>query len=229
MAQVRHSTDHVTQTRGDYEERGEEDPGLSTHTLGAPIALTYFDPDISVTTQMIQEDREESVIWRTFIPPELGGGAALLTTTPNPEVVTQGQSGEVGDKGTRGAAYQQTGQDLDPTTSRIEIGAKVDKTAVDVCLGVLGSIGGVAVVGGLVALGCRLCRSPTGIVLQIQAKQRVDSSFSAVSRALQRIPDIIDRVGRRGQEQLFNPSAQDTGGQGEEHDAEAGQRSVTSP
>ena len=120
-AQVQHSTDHVTQARGDYEERGEEDPGLSTHTLGAPIALTYFDPDIPVTTQMIQEDREESVIWRTFIPPELGGGAALLTTTPNLEVVTQGQAGgEVRDKGTRGTAYQQTGQDLDPTTSRIE-------------------------------------------------------------------------------------------------------------
>ena len=49
-----------------------------------------------------------------------------------------------------------------------QVGARENKTAVDVCLGVLGSIGGVAVVGGLVALGYRLCQSQTGIVLQIQ-------------------------------------------------------------
>ena len=72
-------------------------------------------------------------------------------------------------------------------------------------------------------------RFPNLIIFHLKAKQRVDSSFIAISRALQRIPDIIDRVGRRSQEQFLNPSAQDTGGQGEEHDAEAGQRSVTSP
>lgn len=233
-AEMQHSTDHVTQTRGEYEERGEEDPGLSTHSLGAPIAPTLSGPDITTTTKMIQEDgeEEEGEIWRTFIPPDLGGGATLLTTPSNNshlkehEVVTQGPGGEVGDKETRGTAYQLAGQDLEPSTSRIEIGERVNKTAVDVCLGVLGSLGGVAVIGGLWALGCRLCRSQTGIVLQIQAKQRVDSSFNALSRALQRIPDLIDSIGRSSQEEILNPSAEDTGDQGEEHVAQAGRRSV---
>ena len=124
-AEMRHSLDHVTQTRGEYEERGEEDPGLSTNSLGAPIAPTDSGPDITATIEMIQEDGEEGAIWRTFVPPELGGGANLLTTSIHPhlkeyEVVTQGPGGEVGDKETRGAAYQQAGQDLEPSTSRIE-------------------------------------------------------------------------------------------------------------
>ena len=72
-------------------------------------------------------------------------------------------------------------------------------------------------------------RFPIFIIFYLKAQQRVDSSFSAVSRALLRIPDIIDRVRRTSQEPFLNPSAQDTGGQGEEPDAEAGQRSVTPP
>ena len=64
------------------------------------------------------------------------------------------------------------------------------------------------------------------ILFYLKAKQRVDSSFSALSRALQGIPDLIDRVGRRSQEEILNPSAQDTDDQGEEHVAQAGQRSV---
>ena len=64
------------------------------------------------------------------------------------------------------------------------------------------------------------------ILFYLKAKQRVDSSFNALSRALQRIPDLIDRIGRSSQEEILNPSAEDTGDQGEEHVAQAGQRSV---